>query len=203
MIDWAVASQTMPGQSETGDRAWVKASSTSARVAVVDGIGHGPGAARAAEAAISTLEENAEDSPADLLLRSHERLRSTRGAVMSVVAFCGVENTMTWAGIGDVEGILFRRRAQPPRNHETLVQAAGVLGTSQAQVKAHIHNISKGDVVILATDGVRPLLLEWEELRGSAQSIADRLLDRYAIGTDDALILVARYGHGNSENRTR
>jgi hypothetical protein len=60
-------------------------------------------------------------------------------------------------------------------------------------LRASVLPIEPGDTLVFATDGVRP---EWpDELRvGEPRHMADRLLARYGVPTDDALVLVVRYG---------
>jgi len=78
--------------------------------AVVDGVGHGKEAARAARKAIATLDLSVGKSPVALFQRCHEQLRSTRGVVMSLASFNANDNTLAWLGVGNVEGVLFHRQ---------------------------------------------------------------------------------------------
>ena len=50
-IEWGVASSTMPGQSQSGDRYVVHPCLNGVIVAAIDGLGHGQEAARAADLA--------------------------------------------------------------------------------------------------------------------------------------------------------
>jgi len=53
--------------------------------------------------------------------------------------------------------------------------------------------VSPGDTLILATDGVRGGYLDLVAVSDPPQQLADQLLAEYGRGTDDALVLVARY----------
>jgi hypothetical protein len=53
---------------------------------------------------------------------------------------------------------------------------------------------------VLATDGVRPVFGEWPAPAEAPQEVADRILADQSRGTDDALVLVARYRGGSPEN---
>lgn len=66
LIDWAVATRTLAGQTESGDRHWVRVCPAQAIAAVVDGVGHGKEAARAARKAVATLELSVGKSPVTL-----------------------------------------------------------------------------------------------------------------------------------------
>src|SRR5438874_12880517 len=105
-IEWGVASLALPGEAESGDRHLVKPVGTGVLVGVGDGLGHGAEAASAAKAAVAALERHASESPAPLLERCHRALTGARGAVMSVAAFSRHDQSMTWVGVGNVEGLL-------------------------------------------------------------------------------------------------
>jgi hypothetical protein len=53
--------------------------------------------------------------------------------------------------------------------------------------------LRRGDVLIFATDGIRRDFADYLTTSGSTRDIAERLLERHATATDDALVLVARY----------
>src|SRR5438105_2735758 len=101
LIEWGAAALTLPGQSRSGDRQAVMHFPGGALVAVVDGLGHGELAAVPAETAIEVLERYAREPVAALIQRCHERLRGTRGAVMSLASFREADSTMTWLGVGN------------------------------------------------------------------------------------------------------
>ena len=108
IIEWGVASLALAGEVESGDRHVVKTFPHGALLAAMDGLGHGEQAAAAANRAVKVLQTADTESIVSLLKRCHERLRSTRGVVMSVAAFNAVDETMTWIGVGNVEGVLLR-----------------------------------------------------------------------------------------------
>src|SRR6267378_4198238 len=106
LIEWGVASLALPGEAQSGDLHFVKQVRTGALVAVVDGLGHGAEAATAARAAVAALERHATESPVPLVERCHRALQGTRGVVMSVAVFDRSDRSMTWLGVGNVEGLL-------------------------------------------------------------------------------------------------
>lgn len=190
-LEWSLAARTMAGESESGDQCLIKALPHGALVAVVDGLGHGPAAAVAARAAIATLEEHASESIIPLVELCHERLKHTRGAVMSLAAFNVSEHTMTWLGVGDVDGIVLKIDASAKR--EALLMRGGVVGYQLPTLRSHQFPVHNGDLLIFATDGVRSDFANNVNLAASAQQIADGILERHLRGTDDAMVVVARY----------
>jgi len=115
VIDWGVASSALPGQTQSGDLHLVKPVATGVLLAVVDGLGHGAEAATAARTAVTTLDEHASESVLALLQRCHWALKGSRGVVMSLAFADRQQNQLTWAGVGNVECMLFHAdRAMAP-----------------------------------------------------------------------------------------
>ncbi len=193
VLDWGVAVMNSPGQSESGDAHAVKFFPGGALVGVVDGLGHGSEAGVAAKIAARNLEQYAQEPVMSLLRRCHEALRTTRGAVMSIASFNARDDTMTWLGVGNVQGIF--HRADPAANpaREFLLMRRGVVGDRFERAVASIVPISPGDTLLFATDGVQSDLTLTFSPTEVPQHVADRILSRYAKGTDDALVFVARY----------
>lgn len=192
-VELGVACATLPGQSESGDRYVCETFTDGVLLALVDGIGHGPEAAVAAEAACAILKTHAAEPVIALTELCHDRLRLTRGVVMSLAAFDLRHNLLTWLGIGNVQGVL--RRFGPPADgtEELLLLRAGVVGSQLPPLRASVLRVAPGDILVLATDGVQsgftPRITSLATPRRAAQAI----LDHYNKQTDDSLVLVARY----------
>jgi serine/threonine protein phosphatase PrpC len=164
-------------------------------VAVMDGLGHGEQAAAAARIAVSALEDHASDSVIALLRLCHEKLLATRGLVMSIASFNGLDDTMTWLGVGNVEGVLVRANATASPARESLVSRGGVAGYQLPPLRAYVLPVMPGDLLLFATDGIQSGFAEsmTPTANDTPQHIADRILAEHCKGTDDALVLVARY----------
>jgi phosphoserine phosphatase RsbX len=198
VLDWGVASLALHGETVSGDLHVVQPFPNGVLVAAVDGVGHGAEAAAAANIAIATLKAHPHESVLPLLKRCHDDLRETRGAVLTIASFKLLDGTITWAGVGNVEAVLLRADAKgaPPRDYVMLL--GGVVGLQLPPLRGFVIPVSPGDTLILATDGIRSGFAEGLPLENSPQQIADRILSRDAKGTDDALVLVARYLGGSS-----
>jgi len=193
LIEWGVATQILPGQAESGDRSVVKPFSKGVLVAVVDGLGHGAEAAAAAKIAVDQLESYAHEAIISLVNRCHIELKRTRGVVMTLASFNGQDNTMTWLSVGDVEGMLLRADTQTNPQREVVMQRAGVVGYQLPSLGAMVIPVKPGDTLIFATDGIHNGFAEGLTVTASPQQIAEHILAKFNKGTDDALVLVARY----------
>lgn len=193
MLEWGLATLALPGHAESGDRHVVQPFPNGVLVAAVDGLGHGEEAAAAAKLAVSILERHAQEEVIALLRRCHEALRGTRGVVMSLASFRAPDSMLTWLGVGNVEGLLLREAADSALRHEALVLRGGVVGAELPPLRVSVIPVMRGDTLIFATDGIREGFTERLALSDPPQELADRILARHAKGTDDALVLVARY----------
>jgi len=192
-LEWSVATVTLPGEVESGDLHLVQPFEGGTLVAVADGLGHGTAAASAARAAVDILAKHPREPVLSLAKRCHQGLRGTRGVVLSMATFNAREETMTWLGVGNVEGTLIRSDAHGKPECESLLLRRGVLGARLPILEAVILPVTRGDTLILATDGIRSGFERGVNLRKPPQEIADQIVARDNLGTDDALVLVARF----------
>jgi phosphoserine phosphatase RsbX len=194
-LEWGVATFTLPGQQASGDLSLVRRTNGADLIAVVDGLGHGEEAATAAKLAVATLERYAHEPLLSMVQRCHEALIGTRGVVMSLVSVDPARDLMTWLGIGNVEGLLMRADWAERSARTVLVSRGGIVGSRAdfSSVRAQVLPVHRGDVLVLATDGIQSEFGDAVSVRDSPQQVADLVLSRYGKGTDDALVLVARY----------
>jgi hypothetical protein len=187
VLEWAVAARPFPGEHVSGDAAIVSPVGDRTVVAAVDALGHGPEAARVAARAASVVEEFASEDVASIVRRCHEALRGTRGAAISAASF-SADGTMTWLGVGNVEGRLVRGR----RADEVLL-GSGVAGAALPPLAPVTIPVARGDVLAFATDGIDGGFADWLDVSGTPQRIADRILADHGKPVDDALVVVARF----------
>lgn len=193
ILDWGWAGAALQGEPESGDLHLVIPRAHGGLIAVIDGLGHGPEAAHAAREAAAILSANSSVPLADLFACCHEGLRHTRGVVMSLAAIDTQSSNLAWFGVGNVEAVLLREDVAHSRIQHAISVRGGVLGYRLPPVRIGNVSLLPGDLLVMATDGVRSdfssaIALDWEP-----QAIADWLMFNYATGADDALVLVGRY----------
>lgn len=193
-IEWAVAHRTLSGQTVSGDRHAVLPHRRGVTLAVIDGIGHGPEAAKAAALAVDTLRLFPENSPLAQLNCCHLALANSRGVVMTLAEFNLRDQTLTLCGVGNVEATLFRATpgTDAPAREEALLRG-GVVGGQLPAPHASSFPVDAGDILVMASDGLRQDFTRELPARGNLQHLADHLLEKNLKGTDDALVLVARF----------
>jgi anti-sigma regulatory factor (Ser/Thr protein kinase) len=180
-----------PGESVCGDAVAVHHGPSYTTVAVVDGLGHGAGAAEAAEIAIASFEGHPQDGPADIVARMQELLRPTRGAAVAVVRMEHGRRMARYSGIGNVSGVVLGGAA-PPRH---MVSEHGIVGHTPRPPREYEYPLSKGSIVVLHTDGIaaRWNLESYPGLLHRHPMISAGILFRdFRRSNDDATVVVVR-----------
>ena len=192
-IDWACAGAPLAGQSASGDRAFVAAFPGGALAAVIDGLGHGPEASVAAQAAERVLRADPTAPVEELVQRCHRDLRGTRGVVLSVASFDARAGQMTWLGVGNVEAYLLRHPNAADASEQAISARGGTVGYLLPPLVTRSLRVDPGDTLVLATDGIRHGFKSEVLGQRTPQQIADAILRLWGTGNDDACVLVARY----------
>jgi negative regulator of sigma-B (phosphoserine phosphatase) len=190
-LERGIAGAPHADEERSGDVAVFAPTSAGGLVALIDGLGHGPEAADAAQACAAVAEEHADAEPAELFRHCHEALRSTRGAVMTAAWFDVGRARLTWAGVGNVEARLVR--VGPEAREDTALVFGGVLGYRMPRIRPATMKLQRGDKLVMATDGIDAAFSPALAGGGTAQAIAERIFALHSRGSDDALAIVVRY----------
>jgi phosphoserine phosphatase RsbX len=192
LVQYGVACVPARGEIESGDLHLLARTRRGLLSAVVDGLGHGAAAASTARVAIETLAAHPDEGVIPLIWRCHERLKGTRGAVISLVSFDGLEDTITWVGVGNIEGVLLNGNAEGPGPPSILLRP-GVVGYRLPPLQAVVQPVVPGDLLILFTDGIRDDFPRHFAVDTPPSQIAEYIASGFRRGSDDALVFVARY----------
>jgi phosphoserine phosphatase RsbX len=199
-FDWAFASRPLTA-GESGDACALFPFVGGVLIAVIDGLGHGPEAAKAAAVAIAVLRAHADESLVVLMERCHAALHATRGAVMSLVSVRGQDAALTWLGVGNVECVLLRASGAHEKARTYLPLTGGIVGYKLPELRANSLCLLPGDTLVLATDGIDVGFLDRVGLSSPPQALADAILAKCARVDDDALVLIARYRQETPSSR--
>jgi phosphoserine phosphatase RsbX len=194
-LEWSVAGRPLKGENISGDAYVVTTTTDGTLVVVIDGLGHGAQACIAARAAADAAGRYADAPLTEIVRRCHEELRTTRGAVLSLAFFRTDDDTMTWLGVGNVAGMLFRanKAGSGTDRDEGLLLQGGVVGYRLPALCMRTLPIRPNDTLIFATDGIAGDFSDQRPIGRSPKCVADEILARYGKAADDAMVLVARY----------
>src|SRR3954470_19386931 len=181
----------MAGEERSGDLAVFAPIPGGGLACLIDGLGHGPEAADAAETCADVVRANAEAPPRELLDRCHQALLDSRGVVMTAVWFDLERGTLSWAGVGNVDARLVR--SGPELREDVALVVGGVIGYRMPKVRVATMDLARGDVLVMITDGIEAAISPALAGGGAAQAMAERIFATHGKGTDDALVVVIRY----------
>lgn len=159
-------------------------------VGIIDGLGHGQYAHRAAQAARQYVETHF-DSPLEQIFRGTGRAcRATRGVVMALARFDWGQERLTFASIGNISARIFPR-SEPFH----FVIRRGVIGLNAPPASATEHRWPLDHILVLHSDGIDSHW-DWRDSPSfeklSATAIAQQLLRTRAKREDDATVVVVR-----------
>jgi len=196
LVDYWVAQRPIPGQIESGDQFLVAEHPCGVLVAVVDGLGHGEQASVAAKQAVSSLAAQPDDPVQVLMLRCHEALKKTRGAVVTLASFEASNNCLTWLAVGNVEAVL-RRNSPAGSKPIAILPRGGIVGDRLPPLNPASLPVSKGDLLLLATDGIASSFTREIGRMEQPRQLLNHIFTQHAKNTDDALILGVQWINGS------
>lgn len=190
--DWEVGAVCLPIPSEEvcGDAWDVGASNWGITVGMADGLGHGPHAAVASEAAVALIADRPAVRVSELMQLAHAALHGTRGAAVAIAAIDCDAGELTFAGIGNIAGCIVDGAV---RRH--LMSHNGIVGSNLRKVQTFSHPWAPGCMLVLHSDGLgtRWDLDAYPGLAFRHPALIAAVLYRdFARQRDDASVLVIR-----------
>jgi anti-sigma regulatory factor (Ser/Thr protein kinase) len=189
---WHVGGINIPlrGQELCGDAWVVRCGDRSVDAMIVDGLGHGPEAAKASEVAAATFLSNVGRTPAHHLEIAGSAMQSTRGAAMGVAVIDLHQSRVAFAGVGNTVAIVLTGRTT-----QHLVSFGGIVGERHASLREFTAEWSAQSLFIAHSDGIntRWNLTAYPGLTDRHPSIIAGVLYRdFARGRDDASVVVVK-----------
>lgn len=188
-LAFGVATRAQQVGGPNGDAYVIRKRGGAALVGVIDGVGHGVEAYRAAQMAVDYVNRH-DDRPLDELMRGTSRAcRGTRGVVMALARIEADASRLTFASVGNIEA-----RLNTPSEHRHLIAQRGLLGLHDAHGAVTEHPWVARSMLVLHSDGAKAHWA-WSDFSDlwpePPEKIARRLLGRLTVGhTDDATVLV-------------
>ena len=178
------------GETVCGDAWAVEFHAQGATFMVVDGLGHGPEAGRAAGTALEVLRRNPDYPTLRLLDNAHGRLRATRGAAVAVARHDLASGEVAFAGVGNISAVIL-----DPSGRRAMVSHSGIVGHNVHKSQEYRYPWPRGAMMIAHSDGLET---QWsiDAFPGLASHhasiIAAVLFREHARGRDDCTVLVAK-----------
>ncbi len=162
---------------------------------MVDGLGHGEHAERAAKAVVDYVAHHLSEPLLDLFAGCNLALRSTRRVVMGVAVIDEEAGTLTYAGIGNTRAMIVRERHPEFAEGKTvrLSNNYGIVGGGYKRLSPETVPLMPGDLVFMFTDGVEEIinLSGYDDaLRADVWQLAEKIIKDWGRETDDVAVLI-------------
>ena len=179
-----------PGQIACGD-AWAAFTERDRLVvAVIDGLGHGPIAAEASEAAVREFGRKPARTATEHLDDAHSALSGTRGAVMAVADIRAEEAVVRYTGTGNIAGFI-----QSGSKTSHMVSMNGTVGQVARAAREFAYPWDASSFLVMTSDGIQShIRLEARTgILGQHPAIVAAVVYRDGCRRrDDATVFVAR-----------
>ncbi len=189
---WAGAlTRPLTGEQVSGDGYAWRVVDGRRQLLACDGLGHGPLAAAATEAAIEAFRRAPAGPPATVVQHLHRSMAHTRGAALAVAEPDPVAGLLSYAGVGNIAGSVVDGDGQ----RRGLVSLPGIAGHQRPTIREYGYPFPPDALLVMHSDGVvdRWQLNDYPGLAGrSPLVVAATLLRDAGTRRDDACVLVAR-----------
>ena len=180
------------GEDVCGDAFSVAADLACPSVMVVDGLGHGLGAADAARLAVAAFESAPDLPPAAQVAVIHDALRGSRGAAVAVARIDRAHGMVAYSGIGNIEAAIVSGAAT-----RHLVSGNGTAGHNAARISEFTYPWSDDALLVMLSDGLgsRWQIERYPGLTSHHPALVAGVLYRdWSRGRDDVTVVAVRRG---------
>lgn len=192
MFEWGVVERPAPHEIECGDTWRIVERAHELSILMVDGLGHGPQAAKAAAEAADVFSADPFATPTAIMTIADRRLRGMRGASMAITQINARDSKLTHVGVGNIAGHL---RSRTGELRKGLMSHNGTVGAEMRKLQQIDYDYPEQPLLILHSDGIqtRWLLENYPGLVNRHPAVIAAVLARdFTRGRDDVTVCVVR-----------
>lgn len=175
-----MSSRVCAGESVCGDKAGIYRKGYEVFLAVVDGLGHGPEANRAACVACKFLEKNWTSDIGSVLEELDSELVSTRGAAATLIYVDTRSGELCHTGIGNV------KLSGRCKDNINPFPVPGVLGSGIRKIMISRHQLHDGDFFVVYSDGISQRFDVGDYIALQPQLASEKIIEKWSRSHDDA-----------------
>ena len=193
ILPLGAVSMPIKGETTCGDGYLVALGEFRSLYMVVDGLGHGVGASEASDEAVAVVQSYASEPASEILARTHDALKKTRGAAMSIAIVDHARKVLTYAGIGNIGAVITNGTVS-----RTLISQNGTLGAVMPRApQEYTYPVESNSLLMMFSDGLasKAGISNYTGIQGRHPAVIAGLLYRdFSRRRDDATVMVARIG---------
>ena len=140
------------GEAVSGDAWAVRTDEGGRTMMVVDGLGHGPEAAKVAPEATRLFDKYWRSGPMETLQALHAGLRATRGGAVAVARVEWSPARVRYAGVGNIAGAIATTDGRLRR----MLSYNGTIGHTARNIQEQVYPLEQADdaTIIMHSDGI-------------------------------------------------
>jgi anti-sigma regulatory factor (Ser/Thr protein kinase) len=192
-FSWGVVSRPAPNEVLCGDSWKISEDPQGFALMLVDGLGHGPEAARAADEAVDVFEKAPFAPLTNFFEKAHSRMRTTRGGAVAAAQIDRRSRRMRYLGLGNIAGAL---KSDDDGASKGLFSHNGTVGMHWRNVQEFTYDCPERGLLIMHSDGLqsRWSLESYPGLRQRHPAVIAGVLYRdFTRQRDDATVAVVRF----------
>jgi hypothetical protein len=180
-----------PRETVCGDMALVSRRGSLLRLAVADGLGHGPAAREAAQMAVRWLLQTQGERIEDAVLTAHEQAATTRGATLGLVDLDLRTQTVAATTIGNIRVGIYQSagRVWSPCGTDAVLGHGRGSFHGKLDVRVEKFQLPPGAQLLLFSDGLSNQLRLPFQRQQSLEELAAQLFSTFVVSSDDATLL--------------
>ncbi|QIZ77689.1 SpoIIE family protein phosphatase [Ferrimonas lipolytica] len=160
-------------------------------LAIIDGAGHGWDAHRLSVEMADYLERRSGiEAPQQMIQELHQLTMPSIGAAVSIVVIDTINNSLTFAGVGNVSAYLLGHK------DHSFHSSDGSVGYNLRRITSEQQALLAGDCIVMHSDGIQSrFFTQFDESckRLNPEDFVDYIFAHFAKEHDDASCLVYRY----------
>lgn len=179
------------GEDFCGDGYKILTKKNTCQILAFDGLGHGPEAQKASEAAVKSFAETRNLNPAEQLRKMHLSIKHTRGGVGMAFSIDLQNQSLSYCGVGNISA-----RVLSEGKLKSCISYNGIVGhTFPNTLNSNSIHWAKEDFLIITSDGI---INRWDIsalpniLNHDIGIVTAGLLKDFYRGTDDCLVMIIK-----------
>jgi anti-sigma regulatory factor (Ser/Thr protein kinase) len=149
---WGVVSRPMHSEVLCGDAWRIVQDSEKLAIIVVDGLGHGPLAADAANEAIAAFDHEPFAPLTAIVQRADAKMRGTRGGAVAIAHIDVRAKSMKYVGVGNIAGHL---RLNGDDKGRGLMSHNGTVGVQARKIQEIDYPLPERGLLVMHSDGLQ------------------------------------------------
>ncbi len=190
---WGVIGRPAPLETYCGDTWRIVEGAEELVLLTVDGLGHGPEAAKAADLAAKSFEQDPFAPLVETIQRIDRMMRGSRGGAVALARFDWQAGIVRYVGVGNISARLKSVGDEPARG---LLSHNGIVGVQARKIQEFQYPLPQDGILVMHTDGLQG---RWslEGYNGWTSyhptTIAGMLYRDHTRGRDDVTVAVVRF----------